>query len=105
MIFLLIGVCLRTTPLSLLKLKEKLNLRDLETITNWAYQWKMVFNPDISKQAIEIIFSTKKHKPTHPHLDFNGIPVSRESYTKHLGLFLNTNLKFSKHIHEAITKA
>ena len=36
---------------------------------------------------------------------FNGIPVSRELYTKHLGLFLDTNLNFSKHIHEAITKA
>ena len=30
--------------------------RDLEKITEWARQWKMLFNPDISKQAIEIIF-------------------------------------------------
>ena len=30
---------------------EKL-VSDLETITTWAYQWKMVFNPDITKQAI-----------------------------------------------------
>ena len=32
-------------------------IRDLETIKNWAFQWKMQFNPDISKQAIEVIFS------------------------------------------------
>ena len=30
---------------------EKL-VADLETVTAWAHQWKMVFNPDISKQAI-----------------------------------------------------
>ena len=30
---------------------------DLVKITHWAYQWKMSFNPDITKQAQEIIFS------------------------------------------------
>ena len=28
----------------------------LVKITHWAYQWKMSFNPDITKQAQEIIF-------------------------------------------------
>ena len=32
---------------------------DLVKITRWAYQWKMSFNPDITKQAQEIIFSRK----------------------------------------------
>ena len=36
--------------------------RDLENITKWAFQWKMLFNPDISKQAIEVIFSNKNTK-------------------------------------------
>ena len=36
------------------QIHEKL-IKDLHTITNWAYQWKMVFNPDITKQAIEVI--------------------------------------------------
>ena len=36
------------------------NLRnDLSIISNWAYQWKMYFNPDRSKQAQEVIFSRK----------------------------------------------
>ena len=35
---------------------------DLVKITRWAYQWKMSFNPDITKQAQEIIFSRKKKK-------------------------------------------
>ena len=38
---------------------EKL-IKDLQTVTDWAYQWKMVFNPGITKQAIEIIFSVEK---------------------------------------------
>ena len=25
--------------------------KDLQTVTMWAYQWKMIFNPDITKQA------------------------------------------------------
>ena len=73
---------------------------DLETITAWAYQWKMIFNPDITKQAIEVIFSCKKQKPNHPDLNFNGRPVARESFTKHLGVYLDSRLNFSKHINE-----
>ena len=30
---------------------------DLKKISNWAFQWKMGFNPDASKQAQEVIFS------------------------------------------------
>ena len=32
---------------------------DLDKINNWAYQWKMSFNPDPSKKAQEVIFSRK----------------------------------------------
>ena len=80
-------------------------VKDLRTVTNWAYQWKMVFNPDLTKQAIEVIFSVKKKKPEHPELLFNGIPVSREDHTKHLGIYLDSGLNFSKHIREAVMKA
>ena len=40
-------------------------VNDLKTVTTSAHQWKMVFNPDISKQAIEVIFSVKMKKPEH----------------------------------------
>ena len=33
--------------------------KDLETIRKWAFQWKMLFNPDHIKQAIEVCFSHK----------------------------------------------
>ena len=32
---------------------------DLKKISDWVYQWKMSFNPDLSKQAREVIFSCK----------------------------------------------
>ena len=34
--------------------------KDLDKISEWAYQWMMSFNPDIFKQAQEITFSKKK---------------------------------------------
>ena len=80
-------------------------INDLNTISIWAHQWKMVFNPDITKQAVEVIFSCKKQKPVHPDLSFNGIPVTREPYTNHLGVFLDSRLNFSKHIKEQVLKA
>ena len=30
---------------------------DLESISSWAYQWRLQFNPDPKKQANEVIFS------------------------------------------------
>ena len=32
---------------------------DLQNISQWHFQWKMVFNPDVSKQAQEVVFSRK----------------------------------------------
>ena len=80
-------------------------IKDLQTVTDWAYQWKMVFNPDITKQAIEIIFSVKKKKPARPELFFNGVPVSREEHTNPLVVYLGSQLNLSKHIRESILKA
>jgi len=82
-------------------------MSDLDKITNWANQWKMKFNPDITKQAIEVIFSCKyaKTKPIHPPLTLNNIPVARKPSTKHLGVILDERLSFNEHIKEAIEKA
>ena len=80
-------------------------VKDLETITSWAHQWKIVFNPDITKQAKEVIFSCKDKKPAHPDLSFNGIPIARKPFTKHLGVYLDSRLNFSKHIKEQVATA
>ena len=34
--------------------------KDLQSISAWAYNWKMLFNPDSSKPAQEVLFSRKK---------------------------------------------
>ena len=65
----------------------------------------MAFNPDITKQAVEIIFSVKNKITVHPELIFNDVPVAREESTKHLGIHLDTRLNFSKHVREAVLKA
>ena len=41
---------------------------DLHNISTWAYQWKMNFNPDTSKQAQEVLFSRKVKVTAHPNL-------------------------------------
>ena len=71
----------------------------------WACQWKMTFNPDISKQAQEITFSKKKKNVSHPPLYFNKTHVAVCSYQKHLGVFLDKKLNFQYHIKEKIAKA
>ena len=72
--------------------------QDLNGITNWAFQWKMIFNPDLSKQAQEVIFSRKIKKLLHPTLLFNNIALNNSLFKKHLGLTLDIMLNFSEHI-------
>ena len=75
---------------------------DLETIRRWAHQWKMEFNPDPTKQATELLFSTKNKPPYHPPLVFNGHVVNRVNEQKHLGLILDRKLSFKSHVEEKI---
>ena len=65
----------------------------------------MKFNPDPTKQAVEIIFSCKKKKQNHPPLHFAGNPVVQDTYQKHLGLILHNSFSFKKHIQEKVAKA
>ena len=45
---------------------------DLKKISDWAYQWKMSFNPDSSTRAQEVIFSYKYSRVDHPSVTFNN---------------------------------
>ena len=78
---------------------------DLEMIRQWAHQSELEFNPDPTKRATEMIFSSKKNKPLHPTLYFSQVPVAKEDQQKHLGLILQPNLSFKKHLYEKIIKA
>ena len=78
--------------------------QDLETIRQWAQQWKLEFNPDPSKQATELLFSCKNRPPVHPPLFFNGNVVTKVDEHKHLGLVLDSKLSFKSHVNEKIIK-
>ena len=77
---------------------------DLDRISKWAYQWKMKFNPDIKKQAKELISSNNNKPPFHPTLFFNGNPVTRVIEQKHLGLILDKKLNFESHFYTKLIK-
>ena len=80
---------LRNPVFDIKKSSDDLN-RDLSTLHNWAFQWKMVFNPDPNKQATEVIFSRKRQNVKHPALCFNNTPVASASFQKQLGLILQS---------------
>ena len=71
---------------------------DLRKISNWAYQWKMSFNPDPLKHTQEVYFSRKITKTNHPTLIFNDNPVHQVALQKHLGMFLDCKLNFEEHL-------
>ena len=56
----------------------------LNRINNWAFQWKMSFNPDPNKQAQEVIFSRKIKKSAQPPLIFGNSIVIQLITQKHL---------------------
>ena len=64
---------------------------DLKIISQRTYHWKMKFNPDLNKQATELLFSCKKNSPNHPSLFFNKSVATKVKEQKHLRS--NTRLK------------
>ena len=78
---------------------------DLEIISQWAYQWKMQFNPDKNKQAIQVIFSQNRDKSAHPLIYFNRSEVVLKNEQKHLGMLLDSELNFYSHVKEKIVNA
>ena len=63
--------------------------KDLKLISQWAYQWKMMFNPDPTKQATEVCFSHKPDNVAHEPLTFNNNKIQSAPTQKHLGLILD----------------
>ena len=80
------------------------SLNDLLGISWWAYQWKIIFNPDVSKLAQKIVFSRKASATNLRTIYFINACV-RENTQKHLGLSLDSKLNISDYINEKIKKA
>ena len=58
----------------------------------------MSFNPDPSKQAQVVIFSRKMNKVHHPPLIFNNSTVQHILTQKYLGIHLDKEFTFKRHI-------
>ena len=77
---------------------------DLELISQWAHDWRMSFNPDPQKQAVELLLSKKRQEMDHPVILFNNTPVKKVTEHRHIGIILDSKLSFSAHIKSAISK-
>ena len=66
---------------------------------------KMSFDPDLSKQAQEVIFSRKSKRSIH-HLPlvFNNNNVSQTYSQKCLGVILDFKLTFEEHVNNVLAK-
>ena len=71
---------------------------DFINISDWAFQWKMRFNPDPKNQTQEVVFNRKINKIDHLPLHFNENLVKSSPTQKHLGMILDTKLDFSLHL-------
>ena len=65
----------------------------------------MSFNPDPTKQAVQVVFTRKSKQIDHPKIYFNDIEVKTVDDHKHSGLILDSKLSFISHINEKISKA
>ena len=82
---------------------DELN-NDLYHINKWAFQWKMSFNPDPSKQAQGIIFSRKTKKfLILPYVLMTAF-VCQTPYQKHFGIFIDAQLTLEEHLKVITTK-
>ena len=79
--------------------------RDLGRVARWAHQWKMSFNPDPSKQSVEVHFSRKINPLDTPPVYFNNLAVPSCETHKHLDLLLDKRLTFGCHVEEMILRA
>ena len=77
---------------------------DLTKTSNWAFQWKMIFNPDPSKQDQEVIFSSKIQKTCHPSIYFNNKSVKQVPSQRLLALILDNELYFQEHLKNILNK-
>ena len=64
----------------------------------------MDFSPDPKKQTIEVCFSRKIVSNNPSPLSFNQSQVKISESHKHLGLILDTKLKFNEHLEDKINK-
>ena len=78
----------------------------MKKVSDWAYQWKMQYNPAPNKQGNEVIFSRKcnSYSFSYQPLKFNENNITKCSHQKHLWIVLDSKLNFNTHIDQKIRK-
>ena len=71
-----------------------------EKSINWAYQWKMQFNPVPKKQANKVSFSQKSNTCTYLTVHFSNNIIPACPHQKYWGVVLDSKLGFSIHIEQ-----
>ena len=73
---------------------------DMNTISEWAKQWLVTFNPNKTEA---IIFSNRFSRL--PNIKFDGVNVKFVKHHKHLGVTLSEDCKWHEHINQVIKSA
>ena len=74
---------------------------DLSSISSWADQWQILFNPN---KTVSLTFS-RKSSNLHPPLMFNNQLITKHEFHRHLGLTFNSKGTWSDHIYNIYEKA
>ena len=74
---------------------------DLETAARWVQDWLMCFHPD----KCNVLSATQKQKPVQFIYRLHGHSLEKTDSTKHLGVTLQSNLKWDKYFNNITSKA
>ena len=77
---------------------------NLQLISLWGFKWRMEFNPDPIKQAMEVTYSRKISPSDYPPISFNSVPVRKVMEHKHLGIILDSKLSFNSRINDVVSR-
>ena len=73
-------------------------------IQDLAFNCKISFNPDPTKQVKKVMFSKKIIPGAHPSLFFKNSLIEQDTTQKRLGLMLGHKLTFQYHVNKKIKK-
>ena len=77
---------------------------DFNRVRKLAFQWKMSFDPEPSKQAQDVTITRKLQKKGYSPLYFNDSSVKETCKQKHIGMLMDFRLDFQEHWKSLVKK-